>query len=1352
MLTDQDIQQMGQLPSAEREKLQLAPGDDVENSPWRNLTNVRLQVEGSYIFWKTRGGSTVVNSFFGQILTAEAFQARNAGVVKEYVAVHTAAGHIYIWDVQAQTSNQIVDGAFSTSQQVQFAPLGRFLFIFDYDGGAAKYYDFTGDVTTDFMSYDYGYITDYNWLSGDLAERNVWDFKVGEQIIVWPNGVGATGTEIYDSSSADVTSIKPQNYEFNSFLYIYNGGDFLKTLDGTEYKSTQFITFRDGRNSFDFTVEGDNSSPFTIEEYYIPLDANGDPNFKSYVTRIDDINESAIIFEDQNGVRQEATVGDLSSFVDENVIMPYSPDLEPLVGRPGNKKLTDAGAAVEANVDYTPPRIYRQYVLFEMLDDGSFTTLGRPVQVKAKPSDIHVDGYTELSFTMSSASDNISKRFLCGTRWQPDPDGAFTPSSEEYSNSPLFILSEIDRNRVFTGDNTPDDRMVEGITSRHPMSGGVSDLFGPEQIDIYSIAPFTGSLLAGGYQINRPKPIPYMTPVGQSRGNIFVDISQTTQLSNNMALAFQYEYTDGRRSDIVETEQFLQQGTVVESETQVCEQTKAHASHEVTGATTSDGDIEVEYEGDTVTVDLNTTDHNTTGAVADAIANAVSNDPDILIDAEVVIGSEVRYTERRFGESFNGNPVTLTLTGGSGDPGVTFDTQSPSLADAANPTGTAAKGYMTPTANQGTGGKTLAFGFDGEDSNSNTSSISSGDSLSDIADKLLTLVNDVPNTLDNWSAYIDQRPGDGLDRVVIESGIDGDLSYNDLLMELQSESSSDLDYIVIEMSGPDGSETKLHSRTNATATHPTSGAVEPCKQAIGAINISSNNLASGETEDHTLTFGSLTTDPVTIADTDTLGDIADKYLQAMFDVREIDIMVRGSKQGGTPYEFRIYHRQFGTVGNGKEVSVSGAVDVDLDTEDLSGGTDGDAVASGTAETVSANRVQIHSLNQLVSKIYVLGRTTSGDKEFHPIRECSITDPEAHGMVIELPNTAAEVDDIEGNIYNVPSEANTLETIELSNWMVIGTPFQQFQISTQEQIVDQSDIRRVMPVDFAADTTVMRYRVMIFTDRNIQMGYLVDQTTSGENGARRTFESDFEIVFAGMRTTAREGISDVFGQIIFPTRKGMYAWPRDGSPQMLFDVRRYRVSGEETLKDVLYNQDHGEFWFIYPDSELIAYDSDSGSARRMAYSGLNAPAAGAFFGDKLYISSGTELMETDIPGQTTDEGGDPVQAVAETTHIGSELTQMRLLELTVGGQNFDVAVDVDLQPERFEGDPDTWSDSFNADKSLPGKTLKMHGESFQIQAMAVMPRIRLTWDAAGSGRLAHVILKSVATDNRGRARV
>lgn len=415
------------------------------------------------------------------------------------------------------------------------------------------------------------------------------------------------------------------------------------------------------------------------------------------------------------------------------------------------------------------------------------------------------------------------------------------------------------------------------------------------------------------------------------------------------------------------------------------------------------------------------------------------------------------------------------------------------------------------------------------------------------------------------------------------------------------------------------------------------------------------------------------------------------------------------------------------------------------------GTRSDLSVATDVGSTGGTTITISSINALVSKIYVLGVDTSGTSDaYHLIKEVGPEDPEINGLSF---TTATDITTYPS--FTLPGADMILETVDLENYVTVGTPPQEIRITEQRRIDGGASINNLIGTRFDSDKTTMRMRVAVLTDQNIQLGYVARRiTTSPQTGKTElTFEADFETGFSGMICSSPDGARNVLGRVIIPTKDKVFAWAPGSPPEPIFDSRRYAVSSSNDLDDVLYHPNRHEFWLFYRSTEIVVVDISSGTTRRMAYSGVGDIRAGAFFDDNLYIGADTDLLETDKDGTLTDKsGGDPVAGELTSIHLGDELSQWRLLECTIGGQQFSATLEVDYQGSRFEDDSSVWSDGFSADKSIGPKTLKIHGASYQIHRMAVMPRIRITFNAAASGFLSHAILKYVPTQNIGKARM
>jgi len=1335
MISQNIIENLSNLPGATRRKLNLTPGDDNPDSLWLDIVNSRLEVDGQYVFWKTRGGSTLVNGFFGNVITAKAIQAELNGVITDYIVVHTAGGKVYLWNIALAQSNEIVSGGFSTTEQIQIINIGRFVFMFDYDGGQKKYYDLSKDVSFDYMDYNRPNITASNIATGILEdeEENIFDFQISSDIIVFPNVNPGLGEQIFTSDTladGDSASIDPSIFEENSFFYTYNGGEFLQDTAGNTYKTSQFITFRPGSTNFGFTVKGTGAA-FTINRYYIPVNVVGEPSYRSYKSTIKNIVNGKVFWDDPSGVEQSVTPGTVSEgeLKTQYNIFPYSPDLEGLIDRPAAFKLNESGTEVVVNTNYVTPYIYRQYAAFDILIDGSVTLLGLPKQLKVGPKQIMSTGAVGYAFTTTPPENNIEKRFLASSRWQTTSDKAFNPSTETYDNSPLFIIGEFIRSNTIITDSTPDRKLLRPLNEIIPVIAGVTDLFDTRELQPNSVAQFAGAVMHAGYTVSRSTPKPYTAANQPEDKNIFVNFNPTQILPNNLAVAFMFEYADGKKSNVVQTEHFLQQEGALSVNENSCGQIRSSSTHEVTGGATADGDLSVTYDGYTINIPLTTASHSTPAEVANAINSAINNDTEIQISSVIEDITTLIYTERRWGEEFDTNVVDF-------DPsvvGVTFDTEDPVMAGGTNPVGSGSIVYVTQVENNLTGSDQGQGQITIDGVTSNTWLVAPGAFLSSVHNKIVDAVNNSSLSAD-WTASIDATIPEfgGAPGVKIEANIPGDTSFDGL--EAKIVFSQDLVY---NIAGKDQTPTNFKTET--------AGASTTCTPSEASFDVTSNDLPGSGTEDHVLTVDAEDTAPITIADTDTTEQIVDKYITGIESQEQIDRFwkVTKSDQGSGTWRLLLTHREYGESFNGKEISISGNTDVAVTVNSPSAGGTGGEQAE---ETFNPNQLQIHSLNALISRVHLLLRkTATPENTFHPFASYNITAPECHGKPIELPATVEDANEVESNLFTLPPTDEILESVELSNYVNVGIPAQQFNISTQEEIADNSKIKKVVPLDFDQDRTVMRFRVAVFTDQNIQTGFLVDQTVNGN----RIFTGDFQVSFDQLIARSREGVSNINGRIFWDTNFGIYIWAGQGVPQKLFDRRRYTASSNK-LKDVVYNERYNEFWLFFADSDVLVVDEETLLTRRMDYTSLGTVYTGTYLKDKFYIGSDTNLMITDDDAVTDDDGA-AFSGQASTKHIGSETEQVRLIDLTVGGQQFQVTVDTDYQAERFIGNSDVWDKQFTSDLTIGPKTLAIHGKVFSIHRYAVMPRIKITFPATTGGFISHIILKYIPTLNIGEAR-
>lgn len=1185
----------------------LTPG--VDKGLWNELVNLRLRVDGEYVFWKSRGGVQITKTIAGNVLTAYPFSARLNGVLSDYIAIHTSMGNVQLWNVTLDTMNTIITGL-PTSEKIQMIHRGLFLHAFSYDGGAAKVYDISKDVEFNWMDYELSYITGAEIEGGNIEEeQNVLGIEKGKRVIVFPNGVltdPETGAVVL-SSVDGAGAIIPDNYDVRSFLYKYNGGQYLIDENGVEHKQSQFFTFAKGDPPFKYTVGGSGVS-FTINEYKIPLDSQGEPSFSSYTATVLRLHNSGgsnvVIHDTPDGGKDEAKIGGISETdaMNSNYVLPWSPDLQDYVDKPSRQMFSENNTSIIENPDYESPRLFRQYLVVDLLSDGSVAIPGKPRQVVADFKSIQVIGIKKIKLTIKAAGDNVEKRFLCASRWQPTSGRAFVPTSENYPNSPLFIAKEIDKNATEVTDDTPDNKLQRFINEILPASAGVSDVFGPGQLSPNSIARVSkGSLLLAGYTVNRPTPLFYTSPVSTTKGNIFIDITATTQLPNNMSLSFMYEYTDGKRSNIVDTSHFLQQGEVDDPET----------------GTTAIGSLTI------------------TGP-------ASSSEPAVAATAQ----------------------TTLSVSGG-----------------------TVSTGFTLWIGEQGGYGTTLA--------------VSAGETASDIANNIVSLISGDANF-----TFTASHAGSGvLDFTYKTAGTAGNLEA----VELREDGAGDL-------SGVD-----LGATPNPAGF---SGGEEAVDGTEGTLSFTIGGVLE-------LTYSVQYDDSKT-----TIANALASYLNT----NSTDYEATVDASGGDPV-INISALSAGDDGNGVLANSVNGTAVTFTTQNISGGTD--------PRKISANRIQIHSLNALVSKVYVLGKVVS---DYHLIEEIEINEGKAHGEIIDLPNTEDELNDIETDIFSAPATQEVLEVLTLDNFIIIGAPFQELTISSQKEIVDKAKILRVIPLDFDTDKTLMRYRLAVFTDENIQFGYMTENTSK----EGQFFDADFEVLHNNVVLQNRRGVSLIKDVIPFQGKNAVYFLAKNGEMQVALDINRFSVLANNEIVDTVFNAEENEYWFVCQGSnDIVVFDGDTGSFILFQISDYISIQGAVYAHNKLYLGMQNAFVEADVGGLFEDFPGEPtngdIPCIATTNHIGSEEAKTVLKELLVAGQNFEVATDVDLQTGRKETGGATWSKSFVSGKNFPAKQIKMYGENYQLNCQAPMPRVRLSFNAVNGGFISTVRLKSNQTQNTGKAR-
>jgi hypothetical protein len=758
---------------------------------------------------------------------------------------------------------------------------------------------------------------------------------------------------------------------------------------------------------------------------------------------------------------------------------------------------------------------------------------------------------------------------------------------------------------------------------------------------------------------------------------------------------------------------------------------------------------------DSDTVSVTVKSNESLANIADNYKQAINADPTINASWVASVSGQkciVRYLTK--GSSGNNKTLSISGTtdvsvqvdsptsGGVESPRIIINKDSVSIDGGYAPSPTAASGRIAVTSNDIQSGQYSFYVQVGSDS-SDIFTVDGGDSSSEIIGKMLYAINNSEIT-DNWNIsmtdyQINNTTTPGIEIIADEPGT----TYNDTRFYVWSVEELISMYSIVT-SSPD------HPIwTNAAIYNYTSGGGESCSQATGFIDIHENNLLASQSEDHTIVIGSESTSPIPVSDSDSLEDIADKYIDACRNTYNIDLKWSLSKTTSNQGDPRVVlsYREYGQAGNGKDIRVNNTTGVVVSTSLLSsGGTDyvdvGDSTVNDTF--VSSTQLQLHSFNALVSNIIILGKS---GVDYHPIDKIAITDARGNGMPFGLPHSEEVAGDIVASTYDVPGPEDIQPVVSLEDYINVGTPFQQFQISTQQKINNQAIITNIVADRFDEDKSTMRYQVIVFTDRNIQRAYYVQNQT--EYGVISS--ADVETTHAGQVAINPQGIRRLQGLTFFQSNRFIIAINPNRSLSRIINTRRYPALTDNPVVEVVMNNHEDEYWLICDDQTVVVINARDKSLKRMSYDSIGAVSSSTFFNNNLYIGVADTIYKTDQPNEGYDDIDNMIEAVATTNHLSSFLEQVKIVEIDVVGQTYNAEVSVDLQTQRREQPGPNWSDEFTADYAGGSKTLYMYGTPWHIHKRGIAPRIRFSFNSPDDGRIQGFRLTQKTTPNKGKAR-
>jgi len=576
-------EQLEQISSAEFERdFQFEiPDRNDGDSLWQDITNLRAQRKGRYVFARPRGGTSVLFDITGEtIFNFESLQVNIGDGQERYIAALTESGKIFLVDVDSPaTVNEITSG-FSGSEPVQFVNNGRFIYMFEYGGNTRKYYDITEDQVYNFDSHERSSILSASFFSGALRENNVWGIEDGNTVIVFPDKLRGS-SEFISSSRIDFTPFITRINTTRNNTFRYNNKDL--------FSDSQTAGFGEGSDSF----------------------------------------------------------------------LPYNDDLEDMLGRGG--RFEYKGGQVAPNDEYQRSTIYRAYVVVDMLNDGTVSIPGRPFVVSTNEREISQNGYTGVNVEVSAADSNVEKRFLCSTRWQYSQQRALSPSNSRYPNSAFFINTEIETSSYTVKDVRGDELLIRPISEILPIRSGVPLLFESGAVSFNTVAPFKGSLIAGNYTSKRPTPDIY---TGAGSGNTHVNVESGNSLTDSPVIAAAFEYTDGKKSEIVDGSTVL---TDAEKEVIIREESQATLTIDIEENNISDGEItyQIDIDGN-LSDEFTILDSDSLMQITSKINNALNT---TAITNVWDIGSgttSITLIHKAHGTTGNGKSFSYNFISGSG--------------------------------------------------------------------------------------------------------------------------------------------------------------------------------------------------------------------------------------------------------------------------------------------------------------------------------------------------------------------------------------------------------------------------------------------------------------------------------------------------------------------------------------------------------------------------------------------------------------------------------------------------------------------------------------------------------------
>jgi hypothetical protein len=299
------------------------------------------------------------------------------------------------------------------------------------------------------------------------------------------------------------------------------------------------------------------------------------------------------------------------------------------------------------------------------------------------------------------------------------------------------------------------------------------------------------------------------------------------------------------------------------------------------------------------------------------------------------------------------------------------------------------------------------------------------------------------------------------------------------------------------------------------------------------------------------------------------------------------------------------------------------------------GDAGDSTVSITSSQITAganptegnfSTVQIHGTNALVTSVYILAKNVSTSVFYLVSRE-----GQNSGFMHGCPFPVKHDNTSFGNLPVFQSPGSAASSLSFRNNIALCIPAQNPRIDVQTPIVDTSTIQGIVPMQFDEDKTTLRYRVVVLTDRNVQVGYLTEIQTQPLS----IFSAQLEIINPSISALYSNSQERILNSVVFQSNAGI-SMVTGSDTKLLVDKDRYPIANTR-LASIAYNKKHDEIWMFFRNqTTVLVFDTKTGLIREYVYPSNQLIKYGLWTNEKMYIANGTNLLLTDLEGVSTDD--------------------------------------------------------------------------------------------------------------------